>query len=162
MVLRLLKQAGLLLMMVVAGTLIDWGVHSAYGPWYVEGEYYLNKIIFGTAFGVAGYYALKHILGVRTLRGMVWGVPAVIAAILQTKYFYQGRDPGFVVFFLFGHYLMFLPGSWYIFRKYPGVFLGPQDAAPGGRLHWARFFIFAVAVEALFAGYFTAQYGWVW
>lgn len=160
MALRLAKQVGLLLVMVAAGTLIDWAVHSSYGPWYVEGEYYRNKILFGTAFGLIGFYALKYVLGVRTLRGFIWGVPAVIAAILQTKYFYQGRDLTFVLVFLFGHYLMFLPGSWFIFRKYPDVFTGSAMGA-GGHLYWGRFIALALAVEVLFYLYFMNLYGWV-
>lgn len=159
---RFLKQVCLLLVIVAAGTLIDWAAHSLYAPWHVEAEYFRNKIIFGTLWGILGYYALRHILGVRTIRAMTWGVPGVIAAVLQTKYFYQGRDLTFVIVFLFLHYLMFLPFSWLVFRRWRGVFLvGGAGTAVGGRLYWGRFIAIAIGLEVLAALYFTAQYGWL-
>jgi hypothetical protein len=96
----------------------------------VPSEYYWNKILFGAAWGLIGFYALKYWWVVRSPRTMAFAVPAVIAASLQTKYFYQGWDLlSFVLLFMVFHYLMFLPFSFYIFKRYRHIFFDIQAAA---------------------------------
>jgi len=141
--------------MMLVGTLIDAGVHSLRPQWGVSPEYFTNKIIFGVLWGLAGYYALRKLLAVQSARTMALVVPAIIAAALQTKYFYQGRDFwGFVVFFLFAHYLMFLPGSLVAFTRFRQVFVvGTQTAMPAVK-RWRVSIALIVGVEALFYLYF--------
>jgi hypothetical protein len=145
---KLLKQAWLLLVMMVVGTLIDWAVHSSRDAWYVTADYYSNKILFGVVWGVFSVYLLRKVLAVNTWKGMALGVPAMIALFLQTKYFYQGRDLSFVVIFLFLHFLMFLPASFFIFRRYQDAFLEPTTTPPVRR--WGSFALILIGLEAMF------------
>ena len=63
---------------------------------------------------------------------------------------------------MFLHFLMFLPASWWVFRRKQALFLDvsvvPQVPA---RLHWARFIVLVVVVEVAFAAYFLNLYGWL-
>lgn len=160
---KFLKQLGWMTAFMAVGTFIDWAVHSSHERLYVEPEYYVGKMVFGIVWGLAGYYVLRHLLKVSTWKGMAIGVPAVIAGFLQTKYFYQGRDDFFVFLFLVLHFLMFLPASFYIFKKHQDVF-PPADPAvaqassPARR--WVYFIALLLALEALFYLYFTYVAGY--
>ena len=152
---RFLQQAGLLLLMMLAGTLIDRGVHALRPEWSVGPEYFTNKIIFGVLWGLAGYYTLRKLLAVTSSRTMALLVPAIIAVALQTRYFYQGRDFwGFVMFFLFAHYLMFLPGSFFAFFRYRLVFFVGLPRPATRNRQWAISIALIVGVELLFYLYF--------
>jgi hypothetical protein len=148
---HLIKQAGLLLVMMAVGTLVDWIVHSSREAWYVEPSYYSGKIIFGVIWGLFSLYVLRRVLAVNSSRYMALGVPALIALFLQTKYFYQGRALSFVFIFLFLHFLMFLPASLVIFSRWRGVFLsGPVPKKP----RWLAFVTILLCLEVLFYAYF--------
>jgi hypothetical protein len=150
---RFLKQFGLLLAMMLVGTLIDFAVHSTRQAWYVEFAYFPAKIIFGTVWGYIAFRLLRRTLGTGSVRGLALGVPALIALFLQTKYFYQGRDLGFVFFFMFAHYLMFLPPAFFIFSRYRQTFTGGPATAPS-RPRWDLFIGAIVGLEAAFYLYF--------
>jgi hypothetical protein len=152
---RFLQQAGLLLLMMLVGTLVDHAVHALRPEWAVPTEYFTNKILFGVVWGLAGYYALRTLLAVTRSRTMALVVPAIIAIALQTRYFYQGRDFwGFVVFFLFAHYLMFLPGAFLAFVGFPSVFPVSVPRAVSGIRRLEISIVLIVGVELLFYLYF--------
>lgn len=142
---------------MAVGTFIDWVVHSAHENFYVEPEYYLGKVVFGLIWGLAGYYVLRHLLKVSTWRGLALGVPIVIAAFLQTKYFYQGRDNFFVFLFLVLHFFMFLPASFYIFKRHQDVFppADPAAAQAAGSWRWAYGVGLFILLELAFFVYFN-------
>lgn len=162
---RFLKQIGLILLMMLGGTAIDWVIHNLRNEWLVPTEYYRNKILFGAVWGVLGFYALKYWWVVTSPRKMALLVPAVIAGVLQTKYYYQGWDVlSFVLVFLFLHYFMFLPFSWFIFTKYRAVFFEPGLTAmplviKHKRLRRILFVLAILLVEILFYLYFVKVEG---
>lgn len=148
---RFLKQVGLIIVMMVLGTAVDWAVHASRAEWGVPFEYYQNKILYGAAWGLIGFYALKYWWGMRSPQQFAIWVPAIIAGVLQTKYFYLGYPRSFVFLFLFLHFLMFLPFSWYIFTRYPRVFL-PEDTMTPLQHVWVRrgsFITTIVLIEVL-------------
>lgn len=149
---RLLQRLVLMAFVVIVGTFIDHYVHALRPHWYVEAGYFRNKILFGVLWGLAGWYALRRVLAVTKSWQMALGVPAVIALILQTKYFYQGYDLGFVVGFLFLHYLMFLPSALVVFRFGRDAFLSPLPV--GAHPRWGLFVALVAATEAVFFAYF--------
>lgn len=152
---KFLKIAGLIAAMMVGGTIIDWVVHSTDVRFYVPAEYYRNKIIFGAIWGTAAYYALKYWWGVASPKSMAVAVPAAIALILQTKYYYLGYNRFFVFLFLFLHFFMFLPFSFYIFRRYRDIFFdSPQKKIAHQKLKRWGIVGLVLLTEALFYAYF--------
>ena len=149
---RFLKQLWLLALIIGSGTIIDWIVHSSVEQFHVEPEYYLGKIIFGIVWGLIALWALKRVARVSNPKILAIGVPAVVALFLQTKYFYQGRDNFFVFLFLVLHFLMFLPGSFWAFKKYPKTLVG--DVTLGGT-RWPLFVVLVILAEVAFFVYFT-------
>lgn len=145
-------QLWLLFLMMVAGTAIDFVVHHSHDAWYVEPEYYVAKIIFGTVWGVVAAWLMIRVLRETRTKALALGVPAVIAIFLQTKYFYQGRALDFVLIFLVLHYLMFLPGSFWIFSRHRSAFLNAETSSSSRR--WGLFVGVIVALEAIFWLYF--------
>ncbi len=153
---RFLKQAGLILLMMVLGTIIDYFVHSSRAAFYVEPEYFRNKIIFGAVWGLLSFFVLRDWLHIRNPKQLAWGVPALIALFLQTKYFYQGRDNFFVFLFLVLHFLMFLPFSYWIFIRFQKIFLPTTTISTASqRFRWIVFIIGFLVAQILFFIYFT-------
>jgi hypothetical protein len=145
-------QLGLLFLMMVTGTAIDFAVHHSHDAWYVEPEYYVAKILFGTVWGIVAVWLMLRVLRETRIKALAVGVPAIIAIFLQTKYFYQGRALDFVFIFLVLHYLMFLPGSFWIFSRHQSTFVDP--VIPLRSRRWGLFAAVIVALEALFWVYF--------
>jgi len=119
-------QILLMLVMMGVATLIDYLTHSANERFYVEAEYYRNKIIFGALWGLVGFYVFR--IWVKNLDILAVLVSLVIAVSLQTKYLLQGRPPDFVFIFMGLHFLMFVFPTFTIFRMFPRIF-GKDDAA---------------------------------
>lgn len=116
----ILKRIGLLLVMMLVATLIDWMVHSSSPKFYVPFEYYRNKVLFGAFWGLVGFYVFKR--WVKNLNWLAVTVAAVIAIVLQTKYFLEGYDLYFVFLFMGLHFIMFLIPTSIIFKKFPRIF----------------------------------------
>lgn len=115
------KQIGLVLVIVVIATIIDYFVHSTSERFYVDFEYFRNKIIFATIWGLISLWVLRF--WIKSPTALAIGVSAVIAILLQIKYFTQGYNLFFVFLFLFLHFLMFALPAILIFRKYPQLFV---------------------------------------
>jgi hypothetical protein len=156
---RLAHQTWLLLLMMLAGTAIDWAVHHLRDAWAVPPEYFPSKIIFGTLWSVISAWLMIRILRETRTGALALGVPAIVALFLQTKYFYQGYPLDFVLLFMGLHYVMFLPGSFWVFSRHRYVFLDDAGASP--RRRWPLFIGAVLALEALFAAYFLSLYGWL-
>lgn len=101
---------------IVFGTIIDYFVHNSSPAFHVPFDYFPNKIIFGTVWGIV-FLFLAEKLSMSWLKKAIF-VPLMVAIFLQTKYFFQGYDLYFVVLFLFLHFLMFLPASIFIMHGY--------------------------------------------
>ncbi|MEK6855271.1 MAG: hypothetical protein AABX73_03545 [Nanoarchaeota archaeon] len=118
---NLAKQVGIVLLIVVVATLIDWGVHSSRPEFFVDFEYYRNKIIFATLWGlVALWIASKYRIESTNKRALIFA--GLISVVLQTKYFLQGYDLFFVFLFMFLHFFMFLIPALIAFNKYKKIF----------------------------------------
>lgn len=144
-----------MVIIVGSGTVIDWIVHSSSIRFYVEPEYYLGKIIFGVVWGLIALWVLRGVVRVSNPTTLAIGVPATIALFLQTEYFYQGRDNFFVFLFLFLHFLMFLPGSFWAFRRHPETLIGDTLLGRSTLARWIGFVILILLTEFAFFAYFT-------
>ena len=116
---KFVKEIGLVLVISLIATFIDWIVHSSSPRFYVEPEYYRNKIIFATLWGMIALFVFKKIKNIN-LKAIIFS--GVIATVLQVKYFLQGYDKFFVFLFLFLHFFMLLIPALIIFRKFREVF----------------------------------------
>lgn len=113
---NILKKIWLIFVMIAVGTAIDYVVHHSNPAFAVPPEYFPNKIIFGTFWGVISLYFVRYFTKNWKLQAIF--VPMIVAILLQVKYFLQGYDLYFVVLFLFLHYLMFMTTAPFIFKKY--------------------------------------------
>lgn len=118
---KILKQISLMLVIVAIATGIDYIVHASNESFYVPMEYFTNKVIFATVWGIVGVFVFRNYIHNPTKLAVA--TSAFIAVVLQTKYFLQGYPPFFVFLFMFLHFLMFLPPSILIFRKYSNLFV---------------------------------------
>ncbi|MEN9626288.1 MAG: hypothetical protein RL557_616 [archaeon] len=116
---KFLKQIGFVLLITSIATFIDFLVHSSSASFYVPFEYYQNKVIFATIWGMVILFVVRKMKNMH-LKSFIFSL--FIAAVLQVKYFFQGYDLFFVILFLFLHFLMFLVPSWIIFNKYKEYF----------------------------------------
>ena len=121
-------QILLMLVMMGVATYIDYLTHSANERFFVETEYYRNKIIFGALWGLVGFYVFR--IWVKNLDILAVLVSLVIAVSLQTKYFFQGRPLDFVFIFMGLHFLMFVFPTFTMFRLFPRVFRKEDTAMP--------------------------------
>lgn len=152
--LQFFRQLGLMIVIVGSGTIIDWIVHSSSLQFYVEPEYYLGKIIFGIVWGLIALWALKRLVRVSSTTTLAVGVPATIALFLQTKYFYQGYNNFFVFLFLVLHFFMFLPGSFWAFKKHSDALIGDPVVGRPTPVRWAGFVGLILLAEFAFFVYF--------
>jgi len=118
---NILKQIGLILIIVLIATIIDYFTHSTSQSFYVPAEYYRNKIIFATVWGLIAILILEN--WIKNPTKLAIAMSATIAVVLQTKYFFLGYDLFFVFLFMFLHFVMFLIPSILIFRKYQHMFV---------------------------------------
>ena len=118
---NILKQIGLMLIVVLVATTIDYIVHSLNESFYVSFDYFTNKVIFATVWGIVGLFIFRNYI--KNPTKLAIATSAFIAVVLQTKYFLQGYALFFVFLFMFLHFLMFLVPSIPIFRKYSSLFI---------------------------------------
>ena len=116
-----LKQIGLILIIICLGTIIDYFVHSTSPYFSVPNAYFPHKIFYGVLWSFVGYLVFKKYI--KTYFWLAFTIAAVPAVLLQTMYFIQGHQLTWVVlFFLVGHFFMFLLPGYYICRKYKDIF----------------------------------------
>ena len=110
-------RIGLLLLIVVLGTIMDWAIHSLSPAFYVPLEYYRNKVLFGVGWSLVGLFFYRW-LGIKRAEYLALAIFFTVAVFLQAKYFLQGYDLFFVILFLFLHFFMFFIPGVIIFRRY--------------------------------------------
>ena len=117
----LLQQLGMIFLIAVIGTVIDYAVHSIHISFYVDMAYYRNKILFAIVVGVTALWVFRT--WIKNPAKLALTIYAIVAAGLQVKYFFLGYDRFFVFLFLILHYFMFIIPAVFIFRKYPHLFV---------------------------------------
>jgi len=116
---KYLKRIGLVFIVVVIATIIDWITHSSSPSFYVPFEYYHNKVVFAFLWGFVALWLARN---VKSMTKKAFIFSALIAFVLQTKYLLQGYDLYFVFLFMFLHFVMFLVPTLIIFNKYKKIF----------------------------------------
>ena len=116
---KFLKQFAIVFVVCIIATLIDFIVHSSSPKFYVDLEYYRNKIIFATLWGMVSLFVFKKVKSVYKKAFIFSGV---IALLLHVKYFFLGYDKFFVFLFLFLHFFMFLAPALILFKLYKELF----------------------------------------
>ena len=117
------KRILLILVIICLGTVIDYVVHQADARFSVPSTYFPHKIFYGTLWGFVGYIVFKKFI--KTDLQLAFVISVVPAVALQTMYFLEKHQLGWVVlFFLFGHFLMFLLPGYFIAKKFKEVFIG--------------------------------------
>src|SRR3989338_7855732 len=117
-----LKRIGLVLIIISLGTVIDYIVHQMDARFSVPFEYFPHKIFYGALWVFVGYLVLRKFITTHFALATV--ISATPAVILQAMYFIQHHLLGWVtVFFLLGHFLMFILPAYFICKKYKSVFL---------------------------------------
>ncbi len=113
--LRLYLKIILIVSIIIAFfALIDLIVHSLSEEYAVPSYYYRNKIIFGTFFGFIIYLFGKRLKPLT--RALIFS--ALLAIILQVRYFLEGYSLEFVLEFLVYHFLMLLVVSFISFKLF--------------------------------------------
>ena len=116
------QQVGLIVLVIVIGTVFDRIAHQTSPRFDVPLEYYPNKIIFGSFWGFIYFKVLRNYIKVNDPTRLAFLMSLLVAITLQTKYFLQGYDLYFVVLFMALHFVMFLAPAIFIFRRYRRVF----------------------------------------
>lgn len=114
-----MKVLALMILIVLSATGIDWVIHQISPEFAVSSEYFSNKIIYATLWGLLGLLALRNLHNV-TSKAIL--ISLFISVILQTKYYLQGYDLSFVLEFMFIHFFAFLLPMLVIFRNFPELF----------------------------------------
>lgn len=114
-----MKVLALMILIVLGATGIDWLAHQINPEYAVSSEYFSNKIIYATLWGLLGLLALRNLHNV-TRKAIL--ISLFISVVLQTKYYLQGYDLSFVIEFIFVHFLAFLLPMTVIFRNFPELF----------------------------------------
>jgi len=115
---KIVKRVGLVFGIVLIATFLDWLAHSSSPAFYVPYEYFQNKVIYATIWGLVALWLSKKVTNL-TWKAFIFS--GLIAIILQTKYLIQGYDLYFVFLFMLLHFAMFLAPSILLFRKYPEI-----------------------------------------
>lgn len=107
------------ILLVVAGiicifTFFDFIIHSLSREYGVPSYYFRNKIIFGTLWSFFIYLILRRWKIALSWKSLIFS--ALIATILQTRYYYEGYSLDFVIEFLFFHFLILWPVSYLVFK----------------------------------------------
>jgi hypothetical protein len=106
-------------LLIVAGiislfTFFDFIIHSLSNEYAVPSYYFRNKIIFGTLWAFFIYLILRKWKIALSLKSFVFS--ALIAGILQARYYYEGYPLDFVIEFLFFHFFILWVVSYIVFR----------------------------------------------
>ena len=108
------KRIAWLFLAVLAGTFLDYLVHSVSPDFAVPDYYFRDKIIFATLWlwvGVGIFWRMRSPWP-KTL-----AVTAFFAVVLQTRYFLTGYPLWFVLFFMGVHFVVFAPPVYVVFVR---------------------------------------------
>lgn len=107
-----------LMIVILFFTIVDHSVHGLESRWNVPDYYFRNKIPFGFLWGVVGLFLARKYRG-DWLKALI--VAGTISITLQVRYFLEGYSLGFVILFLFIHFIIlyFLSVAMFaVFNKY--------------------------------------------
>lgn len=120
-----IKILALMILIMLSATGIDWLTHQISPEYSVPADYFRNKIIYATIWGLLGLIAMPTENNMT--RKAAW-ISFMIAVVLQTRYFLQGYDFSFVVLFIFVHFFAFFIPMAIVFRNFPELFGNPSYA----------------------------------
>jgi len=106
----------LTLLIILIFAAIDFLFHHLSVDYSVPARYFPNKIIYGTIIGFGLFWLLLNVKRF-WLKSLIFS--AVIAGLLQIRYFFEGYPLDFVVLFLFIHFAILWLLSWVAFRWVP-------------------------------------------
>lgn len=111
---RLFKVLLIVTGIICIFTFFDFIIHSLSNEYTVPSYYFRNKIIFGTIWAFVIYLILRKWKAALSLKSFVFS--ALIAVILQVRYYYEGYSLSFVFEFLFFHFFILWAVSYGVFR----------------------------------------------
>lgn len=114
-----IKVLALMILIVLSATGIDWMAHQLSPAYGVPSDYFRNKIIYATFWGLLGLLALRNQSNVT--KKTLW-ISLFISVVLQTRYLLQGYDLSFILLFMFIHFFAFFLPMLVIFRTFPELF----------------------------------------
>lgn len=112
-----LKQLAIIMLVIVIGTFFDFFAHNASPRFAVPGEYFINKIIYGSLFGLIFFKISRNWFKVTRPGYLAFWMSLGVAVVLQTKYFLQGYNLFFIGLFMILHFIMFLAPAYLLFVK---------------------------------------------
>lgn len=114
---KIIIRLVIVLFIILTFTFIDYLTHQFSEEYAVPSRYFTNKIIYGTLIGFISLFFLQKFN--YFAKGVLFS--AIIAILLQIRYFIEGYSLKFVLEFLLFHFLMLAPISvlaFWLFRKY--------------------------------------------
>ena len=116
----ILQQLGLIVLVIVIGTIFDWIAHQASPRFGVPREYFSNKVLFGSLIGFVAFRLFRRHLKKPTHQALA--VSFIVAVLLQTRYYLEGYDLFFVFLFMGIHFVAFLVPALFIFKRFKRIF----------------------------------------
>lgn len=104
-VIQFIKIFFFVLILIFIFALIDAFFHSLSPDYAVPARYFPNKIIYGTIIGVITLFVIRKMHSTAE-KSLIFS--AVVAVLLQIRYFLEGYPLSFVVTFLFIHFFILL------------------------------------------------------
>lgn len=91
---------------------VDYYIHSLSEEYAVPGYYFRNKIIFGTIIGMITLWFSRKLPAFK--KALTFS--AVVAVLLQIRYYLEGYPKSFVFEFLFIHFAILIVVSYITFK----------------------------------------------
>jgi len=79
----------LIILVIAIGTIFYWLALNTSPRFQVPFEYYPNKIIFGSLWGFITFKVLRNYAKIKSSVHLALLMSLIVAAILQTKYFFR-------------------------------------------------------------------------
>lgn len=109
----LLKQAVLILTIIVIGTVFDWFAHGLSPRFAVPDYYFPHKILYGTIIGCIALWVFR--LWIKNDRLLALVVTATVAVLIQVRYYMLGYDLTFVLLFAGVHFVVWFVPAFLLF-----------------------------------------------
>jgi len=104
---KIIIRLVIVLVIILIFTFIDYLAHQTSEEYSVPSRYFTNKVIYGTLIGFISLFFLRKFNFFT--KGILFS--AIIAVLLQIRYFIEGYPLEFVLEFLLFHFLMLAPIS---------------------------------------------------
>lgn len=108
-----------MVVVVLIGTFLDFLVHIISERFSVPEYYFSNKIIYATFWFLVGLIVFWRVH--KPLSKAIL-MTALVAIVLQTRYFFEGYPLWFVFFFMVVHFVAFLLPVYIIFLRNKHLF----------------------------------------